>query len=86
MLQDGCEYPCVTRNVSRIGVAIEGVPVGSLGERVIAYLEKLGRIEGRVVRRSEDWFAIEIVGSPSRLDRIDEKISAIAAERDWDTL
>jgi hypothetical protein len=60
-----------------MGVAIEGVPVGAVGERVVAYLDELGRIEGRVVRRSEDWFAIELVATPTKRERIDEKISAI---------
>ncbi len=77
MLEDGREYPCSTRDVSRMGVAIQGVPVGAMGERVIAYLEELGRIEGRIVRRSEDWFAIELAASPQKLDRLEEKISAI---------
>jgi PilZ domain len=77
MLEDGREYPCATRDVSRLGIAIEGVPVGAIGERVIAYLDELGRIEGRVVRRSEDWFAIELVATPQKLDRLDGKISAI---------
>jgi hypothetical protein len=77
MLEGGGEYPCITRDVSQMGVAIEGVPVGAVGERVVAYLDELGRIEGRVVRRSEDWFAIELVATPLKLERIDEKISAI---------
>jgi hypothetical protein len=77
MLEDGHEYPCVTRDISRMGVALEGAPVGAIGERVIAYLEQLGRIEGRVVRRSENWFAIEVVATPQKLDRLEEKISAI---------
>ena len=81
MLECGREYPCVTRDISRMGVAIQGVPVGAIGERVIAYLEELGRIEGRVVRRAEDWFAIEIVATPHKLERIDDQISAIVRRR-----
>jgi hypothetical protein len=77
MLEGGRDYPCVTRDVSRMGMAIQGVPAGAIGERVIAYLEELGRIEGKIVRRSEDWFAIELVATPHKLDRLDEKISAI---------
>jgi hypothetical protein len=80
MLESGREYPCFTRDVSRMGLAIEGVPVGAIGERVIVYLDKLGRIEGRVVRRSENWFAIQLVATPQKLDRLDEKISAIVRE------
>jgi PilZ domain len=81
MLEGGRDYPCVTRDVSRMGMAIRGVPVGAIGERVIAYLEELGRIEGRIVRRSENWFAIELVASPQKLDRLDEKIIAILRRR-----
>ncbi|HXZ15078.1 MAG TPA: PilZ domain-containing protein [Roseiarcus sp.] len=80
MLECGREYPCVTRDISRMGVAIQGVPVGAIGERVIAYLDELGRIEGRVVRRAEDWFAIEIVATPHKLERLDDKISAIVRQ------
>ena len=84
MLEGGREYPCKTRDVSRIGMAIEGVPVGAIGERVVAYLEELGRIEGKVVRRSKGWFAIELVATPQRLERLDEMISAIARRRACD--
>ncbi len=77
MLEGGREYPCITRDVSRIGMAIEGAAVGAIGERVVAYLEELGRIEGRVVRRSKGWFAIQLVATPQRLDRLDEMIGAI---------
>jgi hypothetical protein len=81
MLEGGLECPCVTRDVSRIGMAIEGAAVGAIGERVVAYLEELGRIEGRVVRRSKSWFAIELVATPQRLERLDEMISAIIQRR-----
>ncbi len=81
MLECGREYPCVTRDLSHIGMAIEGVPVAAMGERVVAYLEELGRVEGRVVRRSRGWFAIELVATPQRLELLDEKISAIIRRR-----
>lgn len=84
MLEGGRDFPCVTREVSRMGMAIEGVPVGALGERVVAYLDELGRVEGRVVRRSKRWFAIELVATPQRLELIDEKISAIARRKAQD--
>jgi hypothetical protein len=78
MLEGGREYTCVTRDISRMGMSIEGVPVAAIGERVVAYLEQLGRIEGRVVRRAKGWFAIELVATPQRLELLDEKINAIA--------
>ena len=44
MLRDGCEYPCWTLDISLSGVAIIGGSKGSVGERVVAYIDHIGRI------------------------------------------
>ena len=80
MLSDGSEFRCRTIDVSATGVAIEAYVVAKLGERVVAYLDELGRIEGLVVRRGEDWFAIEARTSQNRIDRIAQKIAALSGE------
>jgi hypothetical protein len=48
--------------------------VGDLGERVVAYVQELGRIEGVIVRRAADWFAIDLRVPSSRLQEIGKKI------------
>ena len=60
MLADGKEFACQIVDVSPVGVAIRGPLPGDLGERVVAYVEALGRIEGVIVRRSADGFAIDL--------------------------
>jgi hypothetical protein len=80
MLSDGGEFPCQTIDVSATGVAVQAYVVANLGERVVAYLDELGRIEGVVVRRGDDWFAIEARTSQSRIDRIAQKIAALSGE------
>ena len=52
LLADGMEFPCEIVEVSSVGVAIRGPMVGDLGERVVGYVQELGRIEGVIVRRA----------------------------------
>lgn len=59
MLEDRREFPCQTVNMSPGGVAIVAPVRGKIGERIIAYFEQIGRIEGKVARHTENGFAIE---------------------------
>ena len=54
---------------------------GDLGEHVVAYIQELGRIEGMVVRRAADWFAIELRVPSSRLHRLAKRIDGLARRR-----
>jgi hypothetical protein len=74
LLSSGEEFPCQTVDVSPGGLSLRVVKNGRPGDRVVIYLRELGRIEGRIVRRSPDRLAIEIVASPYRRERIAERI------------
>jgi hypothetical protein len=78
MLSDGSEFPCETVNVSPAGIAIKGLKVGKHGERVVAYIEGLGRIEGAIARRAIGWFAIDIRASLKKVHRLIDRISWLA--------
>ena len=69
-------FPCQIVDVSPVGVAIRGPLPGDLGERVVAYVEALGRIEGVIVRRSADGFALDL-RVPSH------KVHELAARIGW---
>ena len=58
MLSDRREYPCRTIDVSVGGLALAGPARGEIGERVVAYFDALGRIEGNIVRHLENGFAM----------------------------
>jgi hypothetical protein len=60
MLEDRREYPCQTIDISPGGVALAGVAKGRIGERVIAYLNQIGRVEGTVARHFDEGFAIQM--------------------------
>jgi hypothetical protein len=80
MLADGKEYDCQIVDVSPVGFAIRGPLAGDLGERVIVYVEELGRIEGVIVRRAADdeWFALDLRAPLSRLHKLANKIDWLA--------
>jgi len=59
MLQDGREFACRTVDISAEAIAILGATRGEIGERVVAYLDELGRIEGTIVRHFGECFTIE---------------------------
>jgi hypothetical protein len=50
MLSDRREFPCQVINMSPGGMAVLAPVVGQVGERVIAYVDHLGRLEGMVAR------------------------------------
>jgi hypothetical protein len=76
MLADGQEFDCQVIDVSPVGVAIRGPLVGDPGERVVVYVQELGRIEGVVVRRSSDSFAMDLRVCSNKLHKL-------AARIDW---
>ena len=47
MLADRREYPCQVIDMSPGGMAVVAPVVGQPGERVIAYVDHLGRLEGQ---------------------------------------
>jgi hypothetical protein len=70
MREDKQEYPCQIINMSAGGMAMLAPVVCQDGERIVAYLDNLGRIEGVVVRNFEGGFAMRILASLHKRERI----------------
>jgi hypothetical protein len=81
MLSDGQEFVCQIIDVSPAGIAIRGPLVGDMGERVVVYVQELGRVEGVVVRRSDDWFAVELRIPSARLHKLVTRIDGLAKRK-----
>lgn len=60
MLEDKREFPCQTVDMSPGGVAIATPVSGKIGERVVAYIDQIGRIEGKILRHTERGFALQL--------------------------
>jgi hypothetical protein len=70
MREDKQEYPCQVVNMSAGGMALLAPVTCNVGERIVAYLDNLGRIEGIVVRDFEGGFAVRILASLYKRERI----------------
>jgi hypothetical protein len=78
MLEDRREFPCQTLNMSPGGVAITAPVMARVGERVVAYLDHIGRIEGVVVRQFERGFAMSIWATLRRRDKLADQLTWLA--------
>ncbi|MGA2793447.1 MAG: PilZ domain-containing protein [Roseiarcus sp.] len=75
MLSDHHEHPCSTINVSPVGIAVSGQQKGLIGERIILYINQIGRLEGVIARNSDTWFAVKLQLSPSKCEQLKETLA-----------
>jgi hypothetical protein len=78
MLPNRQEYPCQTVDMSPGGVLLTAPVKGAVGERVIAYLEHIGRIEGEVARHVSDGFAVALSATPRKRDKLAAQLTWLA--------
>jgi hypothetical protein len=84
MLEDQREYPCQTQNVSPGSIAIVTPVVGRYGERVVAYIDVIGRVEGKIVRILKDGFAMSIDATVRKKDQLAAKLMWLANRHELD--
>ena len=60
MLENRQEYPCQTIDMSPGGVALVAPVRGARQERVICYIDQIGRVEGTIARVFEIGFALAL--------------------------
>lgn len=78
MLSDRREFPCQVIDMSPGGANIVAPVVGKLGERVVAYLDHIGRIEGMIVRVTETGFSMTIEASLRKRDKLADQLTWLA--------
>ena len=78
MLADRQEYPCQTIDVSPGGALVVAPVRGRLGERVVAYLEHIGRVEGEITRHIPQGFAFSISAAMRKRDKIASQLTWLA--------
>jgi hypothetical protein len=78
MLTDRREYPCQVVNMSPGGMAMIAPVTGSVGERVIAYVDHLGRLEGAIARHFDNGFAMTIAATPRKRDKLAAQLTWLA--------
>jgi hypothetical protein len=78
MLPDRREFPCQVINMSPGGLALLGPGIGNVGDRVIAYLDHIGRVEGKVTRIIDNGFAMTVGATPRKRDKLAAQLTWLA--------
>jgi hypothetical protein len=78
MREDRQEFPCQTINMSPGGVAFSTAMPPRAGEHVVAYIDHIGRVEGRCTRVFENGFAMTISATLRRRDKLADQLTWFA--------
>ena len=78
MLADRREFPCQVVNMSPGGMAVIAPISGQPGERIIAYVDHLGRLEGHIARVFQNGFAMTIAATTRKRDKLAAQLTWLA--------
>src|SRR5438105_2578669 len=78
MLADRREFPCQVQDMSPGGMALVAPVAGKVGERVVAYIDHLGRLEGTVIRTFPNGFAMTIAATSRKRDKLAAQLTWLA--------
>jgi c-di-GMP-binding flagellar brake protein YcgR len=78
MLEDRREFPCQVVNMSPGGMAVIAPQCGRLGERVVAYIDHVGRLEGMIARIFPSGFSMTIAASQRKRDKLAAQLTWLA--------
>ena len=78
MLENKEEYACETVDMSPGGVRLRTDARGRVTEKVVAYLEHFGRVEGMIVRNTPGGFALKLSFSASKRERVADLLTWLA--------
>ena len=78
MLADRREFPCQVIDMSPGGMALVAPIAGMPGERVIAYVDHLGRLEGKIARILDNGFAMSISATLRKRDKLAAQLTWLA--------
>jgi hypothetical protein len=82
MRPDKLDYPCKLKDISVGGAAFITPTQPTVGEKVIVYLMHLGGLEGPVVRRTSDGFAMSITATQRKRDNLAARIQLLINRTD----
>jgi hypothetical protein len=78
MLADRREYPCQVEDMSPGGMALVAPVAGKVGERIIAYLDHLGRLDGTIVRVYPTGFTVAFGATSRKRDKLAAQLTWLA--------
>ncbi len=75
MLESRQEFPCQTIDMSPGGVAMIAPVKGALRERVICYIDQIGRIEGTIARHIDNGFALSLSVPLAKREKLADQLT-----------
>lgn len=78
MRADKMEYDCVVANMSPGDALISTGTQPAVGERIVAYLEQIGRIEGKVARQQGEGFVLNLNATERKREKLAAQLTWIA--------
>ncbi|MGI9407216.1 MAG: PilZ domain-containing protein [Hyphomicrobiaceae bacterium] len=69
------EHHCRLVDISLGGASLQGPLTVEQGETIVVYFDELGRLEGTVVRRMEDGFAMMFKATPRKREKLAEQLT-----------
>src|SRR2546423_3725665 len=72
------EFPCQIINMSPGGLALLAPGIGNVGDRVIAYLDHIGRVEGKITRIIDNGFAMTVGATARKRDKLAAQLTWLA--------
>ncbi len=78
MMQDKREFPCQVQSMSSGSATLITPHVGVIDERIIAYVDHVGRLEGKILRVFHGGFAMTVNATTYKRDKLAAKITWIA--------
>ncbi len=84
MLEDRTEHACQVIDMSPGNVAFRADRIGQPGEKVIAYIDHIGRVEGVVTRTLQDGFAMTVIASDRKKEKLAAQLTWLANKHELD--
>ncbi len=75
MLPNREEYPCQAVEMSPGDIVLFTPVKGEIGDRIVVYIEVLGRVSGNIARLFDGGFAVKLNVSPLKQDRLADKLT-----------
>ncbi|MEP7455364.1 PilZ domain-containing protein [Phyllobacterium sp. SB3] len=84
MLEDRTEHVCQINEMSPGDVVISTDVMANNGERVIAYIDHIGRVEGTVERLVSGGFLVSLIASDRKKNKIAAQLTWLANKHELD--
>ncbi len=78
LFRDGRECPCQLVSISPGDAEFVSASAGEPGDRVIAYIDNIGRVEGVILNQDEHGFVMSISASQRKRDKLADTLTWLA--------